>query len=286
MKTPDWLDRNEYPYQLNSVDIEGHQMKYLDEGSGEAILFVHGTPSWSFEYRKIIQGLVKKYRCIAPDHLGFGLSDKPEGIDYTPAGHAKRLGQLVKILRLEKFHLVVHDFGGPIGISMAIDRLKQNPACLQSLTIINSWLWPVAGMEHFQKPEKLICSPVGKFLYEKLNFSARVLLKSAFSGKKELRKVHSQYIKAQDSAGRKAAYQLALALYNESDWFRQLWDQRFVLEKIPSDIIWGKGDTLLPAALFLDQWREGLPLAKIHEVEGGHFPHEENAGKVIQIFKR
>ena len=72
-----WLDQKEYPFNSNYFNVNGHQMHYIDEGQGETILFIHGTPSWSFDFRNVIKSLSKNYRCIAIDHVGFGLSDKP-----------------------------------------------------------------------------------------------------------------------------------------------------------------------------------------------------------------
>lgn len=73
-----WLNKTEYPFTSHYFDINGHKLHYIDEGSGDILLFIHGTPSWSFDFRNVIKSLSKHYRCIAIDHLGFGLSDKPE----------------------------------------------------------------------------------------------------------------------------------------------------------------------------------------------------------------
>src|SRR6266542_1158670 len=90
-----WLDKNEYPFQSNFIEIDGHQIHYVDEGKGETILFVHGTPVWSFLYRHMIKDLSNKFRCVAIDHLGFGLSDKPKNADFTPLAHARRLENFI-----------------------------------------------------------------------------------------------------------------------------------------------------------------------------------------------
>lgn len=90
-----WLDREEYPFQTHSFQIGNYSMNYIEEGLGENLLFVHGTPSWSFDYRKIIKGLREKYRCIAVDHIGFGLSDKPKDYDYSTQNHVRTLEKFV-----------------------------------------------------------------------------------------------------------------------------------------------------------------------------------------------
>ena len=101
-------------------------MSYLDEGTGdEAVVMVHGNPTWSFYYRNIVLGLRGSIRCIVPDHLGCGLSDKPPGFDYTLGEHITNLRALLDSLKLTKIHLIVHDWGGPIGLGTALARPEQ-----------------------------------------------------------------------------------------------------------------------------------------------------------------
>ena len=87
----DWLDTFEYPFNPNYFSVNGQRLHYIDEGQGDTILFVHGTPSWSFDFRNIIKGLKDSYRCVAIDHIGFGLSEKPEHYDYSTKNHSKTL---------------------------------------------------------------------------------------------------------------------------------------------------------------------------------------------------
>src|SRR5690606_27916773 len=119
---PDWLDRTAYPFRSRVMDLAEGRIHYVDEGQGTPLLMVHGTPTWSFLYRKLIAALAPDYRCVALDHLGFGLSDKPRDGHYRPEDHARRLREFVERLDLRDIVLVVHDFGGPIGLSYAIDR--------------------------------------------------------------------------------------------------------------------------------------------------------------------
>src|SRR4029077_21135086 len=103
-------------------------MHYLDEGRGEPLLFVHGNPTWSFYWRTLVTGLSDRYRCIVPDHIGCGLSDKPQGWTYNLQGHIDNLVQLIDALDLRDITLVVHDWGGPIGMGAALkhaDRIKR-----------------------------------------------------------------------------------------------------------------------------------------------------------------
>lgn len=111
-----WLNRSGYPFASKYFAVNSHQLHYIDEGKGETILFVHGTPSWSFDYRHIIKTLKINFRCIAIDHIGFGLSDKPEHYDYSTQNHSNTLAQFVHEKQLDEITLVVHDFGGVIGL--------------------------------------------------------------------------------------------------------------------------------------------------------------------------
>jgi pimeloyl-ACP methyl ester carboxylesterase len=122
---PDWLAKL-YPFEPKRFDTGRGVMSYLDEGqSDEAVVMVHGNPTWSFYYRNLVLGLKDKIRCIVPDHLGCGLSDKPQDFDYTLGEHVKNLRALLDNLQLKKIHLVVHDWGGPIGLGALLSKPEQ-----------------------------------------------------------------------------------------------------------------------------------------------------------------
>ena len=176
----EWLDRNEYPFRSHFMDISGQQLHYIDEGSGQTLLFVHGTPSWSFDFRNVIQKLRGKYRCVAIDHIGFGLSDKPRVYDYSTTNHRATLLQLVRKLQLRDVTLVVHDFGGPIGLSAAIEE----PELVKNIVVLNSWLWSSKEDPDDIRFSKMLRSPLLPFLYKYLNFSPRFVLPAAFGDRK------------------------------------------------------------------------------------------------------
>jgi pimeloyl-ACP methyl ester carboxylesterase len=122
---PTWL-RELYPFESNQFDTGSGLMSYLDEGTcDEAVLMVHGNPTWSFFYRNVVLALRGRMRCVVPDHLGCGLSDKPQAYDYTLANHVGNLGRLIDSLKLRKVHLIVHDWGGPIGLGSMLPRLEK-----------------------------------------------------------------------------------------------------------------------------------------------------------------
>ncbi len=118
MSFPVWLNRAEYPFAVRQIE----SLSVIDEGGGPPVVFSHGTPTWSFEWRHLILGLRDTHRCIAPDHLGFGLSARPHEADYSPEAHARRFSRLIDALELSRYSLVVHDFGGPIALDEAFNR--------------------------------------------------------------------------------------------------------------------------------------------------------------------
>jgi haloalkane dehalogenase len=116
--------RDLYPFQSHFVSLGPHRMHYVDEGAGEPLLFVHGNPTWSFYWRKLVLGLRDRFRCVAVDHIGCGLSDKPRDYTYTLQQRIEDLCQFVGRLDLREATLVAHDWGGAIGLG-TVERLKE-----------------------------------------------------------------------------------------------------------------------------------------------------------------
>jgi haloalkane dehalogenase len=111
----------DYPFEPHWLDVDGQRMHYVDEGSGDPVLLVHGEPTWSYLWRKIIPALPG--RKVAPDLIGFGKSDKPAEIGwYSYDRHVASIERLVAMLGLERITLVVHDWGGPIGLRFAVEH--------------------------------------------------------------------------------------------------------------------------------------------------------------------
>ncbi|MEM9329375.1 MAG: alpha/beta fold hydrolase [Bacteroidota bacterium] len=165
--TQSWIDTALYPFESRYVRLEAGNMHYVEEGHGRTLLFVHGTPTWSFLYRDFIKALSKSYRCIAIDHLGFGLSEHPDLLPGTPQWHAKNLSEFMRKMDLQDITLVVHDFGGPIGLGAGIEQSER----IQSVVLFNSWLWATAEEASARKIDKMLNSALGKFLYLNMNFS-------------------------------------------------------------------------------------------------------------------
>lgn len=127
-----------YPFQSRWLSSAAGRVHYIDEGSGQPILMCHGNPTWSFLYRHVIRELRRCFRCVAVDYPGFGLSDRPAGYGYTPAEHAAVVNELVDQLDLSEMIVMGHDWGGPIGLSVAC----AHPDRVGGLVLGNTWYWP------------------------------------------------------------------------------------------------------------------------------------------------
>lgn len=124
-----------YPFKLNRLELaDGNATNYIDEGEGDPIVMVHGNPTWSFYYRNLVNEFKERYRVIVPDHMGCGFSDKPQNYEYTLDNHVKNLNTLVKKLGLKNITLIVHDWGGAIGMGHAIT----NPENIKKIVVFNS----------------------------------------------------------------------------------------------------------------------------------------------------
>ena len=277
-----WLNTNLYPFKSNYIQLQGGRMHYIDEGEGATILFVHGTPTWSFLYRDHVKQLSKNFRCIAIDHVGFGLSEKSETFDGDPQSHSKNLIEFIDRLDLNNITLIVHDFGGPIGLSAGIERSDK----IQKVVMLNTWLWRTAKDPATLKIDKMINSRLGRFLYLNMNFSPKILLKKAFSEKKLLSKeVHHHYTSPfPTKKSRIGLYQIAQALVGASEWYEEQWQKLEVLEDKDWLILWGSKDPFI-STQYLERWKKRLPNAKVQELDCGHFVQEEMQEESIQPLK-
>jgi haloalkane dehalogenase len=162
---PSWIPEELYPFEGHYAKLDGHTIHYLDEGSGPPLLLLHGNPTWSFLYRDVIKGLRDRYRCIAPDYPGFGLSSASPGYGFAPAEHAAVLGRLIERLDLTDVTMMVQDWGGPIGFAAATAQ----PHRFSAFVIGNTWAWPKSDPAT-QLFSRLLGGPIGGYLILQRNF--------------------------------------------------------------------------------------------------------------------
>jgi haloalkane dehalogenase len=279
-----WLDTHAYPFAPHYLTLpDGTRLHYVDEGQGPVLLFVHGTPAWSFDFRRQIQGLSSSFRCVALDHVGFGLSDKPAHYDYRPQQHARNLEQLIAHLNLQDLTLIVHDFGGPIGLSYAL----QHPTNVRCLVVLNSWLWDTTQEPAFIKLRPVLASPLLPWLYRCFNFSPRVLLPGSFGAHPLAPSVRRQYTAPFANANeRNGAVGFARALLHEQPWFGTLAQQLPRVQNLPVLLLWGMQDKFCPPA-YLRRFAQAFSHPQIVEFPTcGHVPQEEEATAVLQHLRQ
>lgn len=267
----------DYPFESLDLELPDGRMRYVDQGSGPAVVLLHGTPTWSFLYRHLIGALSTDHRVIAPDHLGFGRSDKPAEAEYGPEAHARNLARLIEHLDLREFTLGVHDFGGPIGMSYALEH----PDRVSGLILFNTWMWSLKGTRA-ERVSRLLGGRLGRLLYTRLNFSPRVLLKAAFGDRSALTpEIHARYLEPFPTPDdRIAPWVFARELAGASEWYARLWARRQQLASTPALVLWGMKDPAFTPD-DLARWRTVLPDARVVEFEqAGHFVQEEAPDRV------
>ena len=278
---PAWVSDEMFPFKSRFFATPSdHRMHYVDEGAGEPIVFVHGNPSWSFEFRHLIQGLRTERRCVAPDHIGFGLSarsDRRE--DYHPEAHAKVFAALLDHLDLQDVTLFMTDWGGPIGLDFA----RRRPERVKRIVIANTWCWPVADDFHFIFFSFLMSSWLGQFMVKRRNmFVTKVMPKAVGDKSCLIPEVLAHYANAQPTPRDRAALAAFPGhIVGASNWLRAIWRDRATFADKPALILWGHKDIAFRTKE-LKQWRSALSNADIHEFpDCGHFLAEEAPKEVL-----
>lgn len=286
MQTPSWLDRAAWPYPPRIHARDGARLHYVDEGAGPPVVLVHGTPTWSFEWRHVIAGLRGEARLIAPDHLGFGLSDRPAGAGYRPEDHAVRFRAFIDAVVPDgPLTLVVHDFGGPFALDWALDH----PERLAHLVVVNSWMWAFDDDPSMTRKARFAGSAFGRWMYRRLNASQRLIMPSAYGDRRRLTPaIHRQYLEVFPDADsrERVLFALAQSMLGSRAFFDGLWQRRAHLANVDVHLVWGTRDSAFPPAM-LTRWEQAVPHARTTRLdEAGHWPHEEAPEAVIQALRR
>ncbi len=232
MSTPAWLDRTEYSFASHYIELPAGRLHYVDEGEGEPILMVHGQPTWSFMYREVIRGLAPHFRCIAVDLLGFGLSDKPEQWSYRPEEHASHIGVLVDHLELDRTHLLVHDWGGPIGLGWAVD----NPDRVGRIVARDTWMWSMPEQLSTLLFSHLLGNPLGRLATRRDNLFVTQFMRPALIGKWDaIAAAYAGPLSRPEERMGGALFPRML----RAPWLAEIWQRREALRKIPAMLVWG-----------------------------------------------
>lgn len=281
--------KKHYPFSGHTLDLDGLSYHYLDEGAGDPVVMVHGNPSWSFYYRNLVLALRENYRCIVPDHIGCGFSDKPgdDRYDYTLSRRIDDLERLIDSLKLEgKITLVLHDWGGMIGMGYA----SRHPERIGRLVLLNTAAFHLPKEKKFPLGLK-ICrdTALGTLLVR--GFNAFSLGASIVGCKKNPM-----------SEELKQAYR---SPYNS--WANRIATLRFVQDiplapgdrnyalvseiaagldrfaDLPIAIFWGELDFVFDPT-FLAEWKQRFPKAKVKSYpDAGHYILEDMKQEVVPM---
>lgn len=264
---PAWVDDELFPFESRFIDIDGHAVHYVDEGSGPVLLFLHGNPTWSFDYRQAIASLRPDFRCIAVDYPGFGLSVAAPGYRYRPSEHAQVIRTFVQALELSGVTLIAHDWGGPIGLA----TVQREPAVFDRLVLSNTWAWPV-GAPLIQVMSHVMGGPIGRLLIRQFNLFVNVMIPIGHRLTKPTGKEMTHYQKALGSpARREAAAVFPREITASRAFLADIESGLPAIAALPSLIIWGDGDFAF-GDNELRQWERTLNDHRTVIVKGaGHF---------------
>ena len=274
--------RKLYPFESHFLDLEGVRYHYVDEGRGEPVVMVHGNPTWSFYYRRLIMDLRQSYRVIAPDHVGCGLSDKPQRYDYTLARHIANLETLLERLGLKKITLVVHDWGGPIGMGYAV----RHPDRVARLVIFNTVAFWSPEIPWFLRLCRL---PIfGPIAIRGLNLFAGVAALVGCRHRERMTgEVKAGYLAPYDSYANRVAvlrFVQDIPVHAGHPAFSVLQAIEGGLAQFrgrPMLIMWGGRDPVFTKRL-LQSWRERFPAAIVREIDdAGHYVVEDAYERII-----
>jgi haloalkane dehalogenase len=195
--------------------LDGHRIHYIDEGSGALLLFLHGNPLWSFQYRNMIAPLRKQFRCIALDYPGFGLSEARPGFTNTLTGNSTLVERFIKALGLTDITLVVFDTSVSIGLGV----VARHPEWFRALVISNGFAWPLTEDPGINRFIRIVASPFFRFLV--VNFN--LLLRYTISGL-------DRQSKSRLSKSEQHAYRMPFAdrrqRHHQHDLFRSIGDSQ------------------------------------------------------------
>ena len=273
-----------YPFSSHSLHLDRLRYHYLDEGSGENLLMLHGNPTWSFYYRNLILGLKGSYRCVVPDHMGMGKSDKPQDYPYTLSRHIDNLEKLADHLELDDITLVVHDWGGAIGMGFAV----RHPERIRRLVIFNT-----AAFLSSEIPLGLSLCRIpgfGAIAIRGFNMFARGAIRWACVKQERMtEEVRAGYLAPYDNFANRVAnlrFVQDIPMSPDSPSYsviQHIEENLKLFREHPVQIIWGAHDFVFNDH-FLKRWQEIFPQAEVHRMEdAGHYVVEDAHERILPL---
>ncbi|MBI4597672.1 MAG: alpha/beta fold hydrolase [Candidatus Omnitrophica bacterium] len=278
------LSKKLYPFASHDLELPGGlKYHYLNEGQGEPLVMLHGNPTWSFYYRHLITAFRDRYRVIVPDHIGMGLSDKPQHYPYRLAQHIANLELLIEHLHLKRITLVMHDWGGMIGMGYAV----RHPQTVSRFVVFNTTAFVDPSVLPFRL--RLCRIPlISEVLIRRFNLFARIALRTACSHQERLTPdVKAGYLAPYDSYANRIATARFVedipmpATHPTYPVLHAIDQQLEQFQRHPMLIVWGMQDPVFSPA-FLRAWERRFPHAQVKRVEdAGHYVVEDASERII-----
>jgi pimeloyl-ACP methyl ester carboxylesterase len=280
-----------YPFESNWLDLDGLRLHYLDEGYGEVVVAVHGNPTWSFYYRDLVKDFRKNFRVVVPDHMGCGYSDKPSDADYdyTLSRRIDDFGALMDDLDLTGINLVVHDWGGMIGLGWAV----RNPERIKRLVILNTAAFHLPKSKPFPWQLRMVRdTPLGPLVVRGFNAFSRGASRVACTRKTLSKEVRDAYCAPYDSWSDRIAtlrFVQDIPLGPGDPGYNLVSDTAARLKELsdrPVLVCWGDKDFVFDHH-FLEEWLQIYPDAEVHRfADCGHYILEDASEEIIPLIRR
>ncbi len=271
-----------FPFESRWFDSSAGPVHHVDEGEGQPLLLLHGNPDWSFLYRKIVTGLRDSFRCIALDYPGFGLSAHPDGYGYTPAEHARVVGELVDHLGLDDMVVMGQDWGGPIGMDVASRR----HARVGGLVMGNTWYWPAdsAMMRGFSR---LMSTALMQRQFLERNLFVDGLMKQSLQATLSDEEFRHYQDVVPTPESRQGIAEFPRQIVESAEWLAELEARvRVTLTGKPTLLIFGRKDPGLASRAVIDRWRLDFPDAAYRELpSAGHYIQEDAPDAIVQAIR-
>ena len=282
MSETSWQTR--YPFASHEMRLGDLRYHYVDEGQGEPLLMVHGNPTWSFYWRNLIQGLRDQYRTIAVDHIGCGLSDKPQDYDYSLEQHIANLVSFVTDRDLNDVTLLVHDWGGAIGLGAAL----RMPDRFSRIILFNTGAFPPPFIPHRIR----VCRTplLGAWTVRGFNLFARAALSMAVA-RPLAPEVRAGLLAPYDSWRNRIAthrfVQDIPASANHATWntLHEIEAGLPTLADRPVQMIWGMRDWCFTPAC-LERLLQSFPQAEVHRLaDASHYVVEDAHERIVPLVR-
>lgn len=283
--------RHLYPFRSHHLDIVGLAYHYLDEGEGDPILMIHGNPTWSFYFRALVHALSPTYRTIVPDHMGCGLSDKPDETEYDfrLKTRISDVETLLAHLRIKKnLTLVLHDWGGMIGMAVAV----ANPRRIKRLIVLNTTAFSPPHRKRLPWRLRLVkdfgflAKPA--VLYFNLFARGALYMASKRRLSRDVRRGLTGPYNAPKHRIATLKFVQDIPLTPEDPSYpivKQTEERLHLLRSVPMLICWGKGDFVFDMD-YLNEWKRRFPDAESHVFkEAGHYILEDAPDAVVQVIQ-